>query len=145
MTNEFERMVTGYCVCSHVTLPESPGTGLIDPTHSYEFGFSGQHGEILGWDVTALSGSVIDFTNIFIKLLVDGVTFFDDRHYALYLALPAYNFHGKFATCDVMATYWPKVSFRMLIPFEDSWYIKLYTDVGAGNNVYTNLYTRHGS
>jgi len=139
MTNAFPRIVSGY-----LTSEELHAYGTVEPGTDVYYQRSGQHGEINGWQITPFNGSMVDFTNIFLKLTIDTNIIFDDRHYALYCALPMYNFHGGFASCDVMGGNWSKVEFKWNIPFENSFEVRLYATSGAGNTLELQVFTRIG-
>ena len=137
MSNEFPRMVLGYPTAFYLWLKGTVSTvSYLSATETRG------PGEFLGWDMTVTSGAAIDVSNMIITVVKDGVTILNDRAYFIYCALPSYNFHGLFATSDLQGTYWPHVSFRFNIPYDQNIQFKLSADTGSGNKVDVQCYYR---
>lgn len=127
MGNEFERIVTQY------TNPHcNYSSGYVGPSNSVVYFHSGHTMELLGFAVTYLSGDatygLVDFTNMMLRLTIDGTILFDDRIYVWAGALPMYNFSHEQSRCDVQNGYWPRWDFRLKIPCNNGFEFRFYTD-----------------
>ena len=101
-------------------------------------------GELLGWAIFRIQGSVVDFAEICITLTIDGVVIYDGLYYWWMMAYTAYNYHSIFGSSDTMGIWWTPLHFLQVMAYETSAVLKVYTANAVGQDVYVNLFLRQG-
>ena len=132
--SSFDRVVDGYFYMGYYSL-----SGLLKSGSSLIASVVDGPYNILGIQISQLSGYYSDFMDAMIKIELDGVVAYDGYIYWLLMAYPGYVAHTMFSTIDIPSAYWVIISFRVAMSCAATYKCTLYTANTTGNTVYVNI------
>lgn len=140
MSSPLHRYATGYqqFIYPYVVAVYAPNATSV-------FNITTGPGEILGFGLFRYAGSAADYQAIGVKIVIDGVTYYDSYLSWLCGIDLDYSGRGMFATNDVQSASIASCSFRLPMSYESTAQITFKNNGGANLSLGIGVYCRRGT
>lgn len=139
MTCSYPRRAIGYPFYQYVA-----GMGAVAAGATSTFSISGGPGEILGFGMMRYAGTIANFSIMNIKIVIDGVTIYDNYLAWLLGADLNYGFHALCSTNDIQSSAINCCSFEFMMAYESTAVLYFKNQGGASVSFGVGIHTRQG-